>query len=186
MSYWLDPTHCEAYVKIAEGYDGREIITELQKHLPAGSRVLELGMGPGVDSLLLAEHYQVVGSDLSQWFVERMQKLHPEIDTMVLDAISIKTEQMFDGIYSNKVLQCLKRDELRQSFKRQYELIAKGGVLCHTFWYGDEEELVEGARCIYYNEDTITETFSNDLDVLKISRYTEMSKDDSLLVILRK
>ncbi len=49
MNYFDDPANVESYIKMADGYDGRALIGILQKHLPPGSTVLELGMGPGKD-----------------------------------------------------------------------------------------------------------------------------------------
>ena len=66
MSYYHDQENAEGYVKMAEGYDGHELIERLKLHLPAGSTVLELGMGPGSDLEILAEDYTVTGSDYSR------------------------------------------------------------------------------------------------------------------------
>ncbi len=53
MSYFDDEQNVEAYVKMAEGYNGRNLINILKKHLPPNATVLELGMGPGVDYEIL-------------------------------------------------------------------------------------------------------------------------------------
>lgn len=37
----------DEYIRMAEGYDGRELIEVLQRYVPSGSSVLEIGMGPG-------------------------------------------------------------------------------------------------------------------------------------------
>lgn len=54
---------------MAKGYNGRELIAVLNKYLPAGAMVLELGMGPGKDLNLLAQRYTVTGSDTSREFL---------------------------------------------------------------------------------------------------------------------
>ncbi len=46
MAYFDERKNVEDYIKMAEGYDGRELIAVLKKYLLAGSTVLELGMGP--------------------------------------------------------------------------------------------------------------------------------------------
>jgi len=43
----------EQYIKMAEGYDGAELIKILQKYLPKDSTVLELGIDPGKDMDIL-------------------------------------------------------------------------------------------------------------------------------------
>ena len=56
MGYYDDPKNVEEYVKMAESYDGQELIDVLHRYLPDGASVLELGMGPGKDYLLLSHH----------------------------------------------------------------------------------------------------------------------------------
>ncbi len=55
MSYYHNRANAEGYVKMAEGYDGRELITRLKAYLPSESAVLELGMGPGTDTEIDAD-----------------------------------------------------------------------------------------------------------------------------------
>ena len=57
MGFFHQEKNINEYIKMAEGYDGRERIAELQKHLPSGSSVLEIRMGPGVDLAILKENY---------------------------------------------------------------------------------------------------------------------------------
>ena len=56
---------------MAEGHDGRQFIPVLRRYLKDGSKVLELGMGPGKDFELLSEYFQITGSDNSQVFIDR-------------------------------------------------------------------------------------------------------------------
>jgi len=77
MSYFDDGKNVDEYIRMAEGYDGRELIAILKMHLPAGSTVLELGMGPGKDLDLLAQTYTVTGSDYSNVFLERKVNKEP-------------------------------------------------------------------------------------------------------------
>ena len=135
---------------MVDGYDGRELIEELQKHLPRGSSVLELGMGPGIDLTLLKKYYQVTGSDYSKIFIDRYRKQNPDADLIVLNAVTLKTDRKFDGLYSNKVLIHLTREELKQSIKRQADILEPEGIICHSFWRGDKEENYDGLLFIYY------------------------------------
>ena len=59
MSFYHTNESVSAYIKMAEGYDGRELVDVLSEHVDANARVLELGMGPGVDLDLLDEHFAV-------------------------------------------------------------------------------------------------------------------------------
>lgn len=186
MDYYDDPTNIEAYISMAEGYDGRELIAELQHHLPAGATVLELGMGPGKDLLLLSERYRATGTDASALFVERFRSDHPAADVFVLDALTLDTPRTFDAIYSNKVLHHLTRAELEASLQLQAEHLNPGGVLLHSFWYGDHEEVMHGMRFQYYTEATLRAVVGSAVTVVALRRYAEMETDDSLMVVLKK
>ena len=97
MGYWHDEEKVEQYVGATEGYDGRALVEVLQRHLPEGASVLELGMGPGKDLAILAETYPVTGSDVSGAFVDRYLAAHPGADVMVLDAATIETDRVPTG-----------------------------------------------------------------------------------------
>lgn len=186
MAYFDKPENVNKYLEISEGFDGRELIRRLQDYLPARSSLLELGMGPGKDLLLLSQSYSVTGSDSSSLFVDRFRKENEDMDALVLDAVRIETESRFDCIYSNKVLQHLSREELAASFLRQYDVLNSRGILMHSFWYGDREEFMEDLRFVYYREESVLDMIRGHFDVLRLERYTEFEDDDSFFVILRK
>lgn len=186
MSYYAIPENAQQYIDMAEGYDGRELVAKLTKFLPAGSTVLELGMGPGKDLDLLKAHYIVTGSDQESFFVERYRAMHTDVDLLLLDAVTLETDRTFDGIYSNKVLYHLTRDELIASFKRQVDLLNTDGIALHSFWVGEGAEDMHGSHFAYYTEETLLPLIDARLRVVEIGRYTEMDTDDSLLLILRK
>ncbi len=85
MGFYDDDKNVETYVQMAEGYDGRELVDVLKKHLPPGSTVLELGMGPGKDLALLAEAFTATGSERSEVFLRRYRRDHPDADVLLLD-----------------------------------------------------------------------------------------------------
>ena len=186
MGFFDERKNVDAYIKMAEGYDGHDLIKVLQGSLPSGSTVLELGMGPGVDLDLLAEVYSVTGSDSSKVFLELYREKHPGADLIHLDAVSLETERRFECLYSNKVLHHLTKGELKQSFLRQHQIVSQGGLLMHTFWYGNKEEEHQGLRFVYYTEEELLQHFGQGFDVVAMKRYDELEADDSFYVLLRK
>lgn len=186
MSYYHDLQNANQYIQMAAGYDGAELIAILRHYVPDGASVLELGMGPGTDLQLLAQHFAVTGSDYALPFLERYGEMDPSADLLHLDAVTLDTDRTFDAIYSNKVLYHLSRDDLRRSLERQVALLNPGGVALHSFWAGDQpDELMHGLRFAYYTEATLRETVGDSFDVLRLERYSEMDPDDSLVVVLR-
>lgn len=186
MEFFDDEKNVKEYIKDSEDYNGSDLIKELKKYLPADSTVLELGMGPGKDFEILSRDFKVTGSDYSQVFIDIYKKKNKNADIVQLDAEKMNIDRKFDCIYSNKVLHHLSKDEFKKSLKNQTEVLNNNGLLFHSLWYGDKEESFSGLRFVYYTENTIPEIIGLNLEVLEIKRYTEMEKDDSMYIILRK
>lgn len=171
---------------MSEGYDGQELVKILAKYLSKNASLLELGMGPGKDLLLLAEDYRVTGSDSSQVFIDRFHEQNPKIEALVLDAVTLDTHHRFDCIYSNKVLHHLSKEGLAKSLHRQYDLLTEGGIAMHSFWYGDKEEFYDDLRFVYYKEELILDLVKEVFEVVAVERYTEFEEDDSFYIIVKK
>jgi SAM-dependent methyltransferase len=186
MNYYDEIDNVREYIEMAEGYDGRELIEVLKQYLPKGASILELGMGPGKDLDLLSQTYQVTGSDNSQVFLDFYYQNYPNAKLLLLDARTLETENVFDAIYSNKVLIHLSEEELKRSFLRQKKILKPNGRLFHSFWYGDKEEIVNGLWFRYYTEDSLLSMVHPLYKVLEITRYSEIEKDDSLYLVLQK
>lgn len=186
MSYFNNEKNVRDYIKMAEGYDGAELIKELKDFLPAGSTVLELGMGPGVDLDILKQDFAVMGSDSSNVFIDLYKTKYPNADLQMIDALEMDVDRSFDCIYSNKVLHHLKRGQLELSLARQKEHLNPGGLLFHSFWAGQGEESMHGLLFSYYDENELTSLFQLDYKILKMDRYKEMKTNDSIFVLARK
>ena len=185
MGFYSDEKTALQYIEMAEGYDGRELVEALRAHLPPGSSVLEIGMGPGVDLKLLEEYYRVTGSDNSPFFLDRYLEENPGADLMHLDAVEMDTERTFDGIYSNKVLHHLTDEELLKSLHRQKAILSDHGVVLHSFWLGAGIDEHHGLRFVYQSEDSLRSLFGKMFSVLDIVVYKEMEDDDSAFVLAR-
>ena len=174
------------YERLADGYDGRELVARLRAHLPNGARVLEIGMGPGKDLDMLLESYVAVGSDSSAVFLDRYRQRGGAAEVIQLNAVDLAIDEQFDAVYSNKVLQHLTRAETKQSLERQAQLLRPGGIALHSLWYGDKEEQHSGLRFVHYTEETFAALVPEAFVLVEEERYTEMEADDSLVVVLRR
>jgi SAM-dependent methyltransferase len=186
MNYYDDPANVDNYIKIAAGFDGRELISLLGGHLPIGSRVLELGMGPGKDLDILSNSYAATGSDMSRAFIDRYRMQNPDADLLRLDALTLDTDRQFDAIYSNKVLHHLDPANLKQSFAAQADRLTPGGLVLHSFWRGDGAETCKGMTTYNYQMATLEEQLSGKFHPISINYYAEMDADDSIVVLARK
>ncbi|MEO1049685.1 MAG: class I SAM-dependent methyltransferase [Bacteroidota bacterium] len=181
--YYQTKASVEEYIKLAEDVNGGELIDKLKQFLPRHSTVLEIGSGPGTDWEILNSDYKVVGSDFSQEFLNHLTSHHPAGRFLELDAITLKTDEKFDGIYANKVMHHLKDDELVKSINRQYDILNPDGIICHSFWKGEGSETFKGLFVNYHTESELRTFFEEDFEILLIESYAEFEEADSLLLI---
>lgn len=137
-----------AFDSVAADYDGprgnNELIQRMRTtmwntigaELPAGSRLLDLGCGTGLDAVEFARHgYHVVASDWSPEMVERTRARAVEAGVESrLSAVHLGIQQLhllggrFDGIYSNfGPLNCA--PDLRTVAEECARLVRPGGSL---------------------------------------------------------
>lgn len=184
--YYQSKKNVMKYIEMAEGYDGAELISTLKKHLPSKSSVLELGMGPGKDLDILKKDYKVTGSDISPIFLELYKEKHKDTSLIKLDARKLRTEEKFDCIYSNKVLHHLSTRGLKKSIKKQKRLLNTNGLLLHSFWRGDIDEIYKKLKFVYYTKNELIDYFGEEFEIVEIDTYKEMEENDSIYIIVRK
>jgi len=186
MSFYDSESNIEKYIEIAKGYDGRELIEILKSHISSGASVLELGSGPGVDLEILNQSFDATGSDFSKCFIKRLNETYPDFEILEVDVKNIELRRKFDCVYSNKVLVHLNDLELAASLKKQVDLLSKGGILFHTFWFGDKQEMMEDLLFNYINKERLNQLIPPELEVVEIKVYKEMEENDSVYIILKR
>lgn len=184
--YYHTRESVKEYIKAAEGHSGAKIIEELFKFLPANSDVLEIGSGPGTDWQILKQHYNVTGSDHSPEFLKHLNASFPDGEFLLLDAATLISDLKYDGIYSNKVLHHLEDEALETSIKRQAEILNPEGVVCHTFWRGEDSETFNELFVNYHSDTGLRSMFGAFFDPLLIKYYPEFEKGDSILYLGKK
>ena len=184
--YYKTQESVDEYIRLAKDVNGSELINKLRQYLPANSTLLEIGSGPGTDWNILKRDYKIVGSDNSQEFLSRLISANPADVFLELDAISLNTDKTFDGIYSNKVLHHLEDRELKDSIKRQNEVLNSNGIICHSFWKGEGSEVFKGLFVNYHSNYTLRAFFEKHFELLMVESYAEFEEADSLLLIGKK
>lgn len=184
--YYMTKESVEEYIRLAKDVNGRQLIQKLNNFLPQDSTLLEIGSGPGTDFQILKEEYSVVGSDYSKEFIKRLKKNNKDDAFLLLDAITLKTDKKFDGIYSNKVLQHLNNDEIGKSILRQVDLLNANGIICHSFWKGEGDEIFKGLLVNYQTNESLIKLFGDFFEILLLEEYNEFEDGDSILIIGKK
>lgn len=185
MNFYNDPESVKGYIEMCDGYDGSNIYHVLRQHLPENSSLLELGSGPGFDIEYLKSIYSVTGSDLSEEFLKVCKQRHPEVSFLKLSALKLELAEKFDCIYSNKVLHHLTEDELKESLEQQLKILSPNGLLAHSFWLGEEDQVIKDMLFTYYKKEKLLHILSEYFEILSTLNYEEFEEDDSLFVIAR-
>lgn len=172
---------------MCEGYDAKDQLKTLFDTTLGRLSLLELGSGPGNDMALLRSKYNVIGSDNSLVFINKLQKRFPTNEILELEASSVKTDKVFDIVYSNKVLHHLNDEELLASFNRQYQILNTGGYIYHLIW--SKLETPKGLENLHFiprNDIEITEILQNKFEVISIETFGEFEENDSLAILAKK
>lgn len=186
MDYYEDSKNVESYIKFTPSHDGSMLVDMLVETLPEGSRVLEIGIGPGKDFELLGRRFDVVGSDYSREFLRLYRLRNDRAHLLHLDARTLETDLKFDAIFSNKALIHLARHDLRSSFARQREVLNDRGLILHSFWHGEKDQEFDGLTMIQHTERELETMLENDFEILDIGRHAKMAEDDSVYVLAKK
>ncbi|WP_025667629.1 class I SAM-dependent methyltransferase [Aquimarina megaterium] len=184
--YYKTKDSVEEYIRLAKEVNGGELIEKFKEFLPSDSTLLEIGTGPGTDWNILNKDYKVTGSDNSNEFLKHLISSYPSGRFLDLDAVTLNTDEKYNGIYSNKVMHHLKDSELKNSIKRQHDILKSGGIICHSFWKGEGSEIFKGLFVNYHTKKSLRDFFEDYFEILLIMNYTEFEEADSLLLIGKK
>jgi len=185
MDYYENSKNVDQYIQFTPSHDGALLVDLLVTHLPAGSTVLEIGMGPGKDFDKLSKYFAVTGSDFSTTFLELYRLRNESADLLHLDARTLVTERTFDAVFSNKALIHMSDDDLRVSFARQSEVLNAGGLILHSFWHGTGEADFGGLPLVYHDEQELAGMLEDAFNIVEIGRHAKMAEGDSIYVLAR-
>ncbi len=187
MSYYSEQSNIDQYIEMSKEYSGAAFMKELNRYLSEGASVLELGIGEGKDQALLKEAgFIPTGSDSSQPFLDRWNSAHSSEKALFVDAIELEIDSQYDCFYSNKVLQHLHSEELSASLEKQAEKLNDGGILFHAIWYGEDSGDMGGSFYMSHTEESLTPLIPECLELVELTRYTEMDENDSCWIVLQK
>ena len=176
--YYHTKESVDEYTQLAADVSGKQLITKLQDFLADGSSILEIGSGPGTDWNILNDSFNVTGSDNSSEFLTHLKDKNTNGEFLLLDAVTLQTNNTFDGIYSNKVMHHLTDKEFTQSIKRQYEITNPDGIICHSYCKGEGSEVFKGLFVNYHSETTLQKAFEQYFDIISLEDYAEFEEND--------
>jgi len=92
--------------------------------------IIDIGCGPGNSTQILYKRWptaDIMGIDSSQKMIEKARIDHPKQKWMVLDALSLDSNQKYDIVFSNATLQWIPYHDLL--LPRLFSLLNNNGVL---------------------------------------------------------
>ena len=184
--YYHTPESVKEYIHLAKDVSGIKLIEQIEPYLNASSTLLELGSGPGTDYEILSRNYDVTGSDYSLEFLKGLVNKFPKGKFLHIDASSIKLEDSYDLIYSNKVLHHLTDEQLVDSFKSQKEILNPSGLVAHSFWKGEDSEMFKGMFVNYHSQKELVNEYLNGFEIILMNEYHEFEPNDSIFIVAKK
>ncbi|MGL4450920.1 MAG: class I SAM-dependent methyltransferase [Sarcina sp.] len=160
----------EKFLKRHKSYDGR-IALILRSYMKKGASVLNIGLNDGKDFEVLKQTYDVVAIDSSQFFIDIYKENNSGAEVYKVDDVKLDIDRKFDCIFSNKLINHLTLEELKESLKKQAQLLEKDGKVFHFFAEGTGELLLGGVTLNMFDENTIRTVIPSDFEVVKFSKY---------------
>jgi SAM-dependent methyltransferase len=137
----VDMSNRETWRRVAHQYSGteiseddatmREIVRDKFCERLSGTRVLEIGCGPGTDAAKFAMRgLQVTATDYAPEFISIVRRRYPNLDARVMNMVKPDLSlSSFDGIYGFASFIHLPRCLANESLGGLMKLLAPGGLL---------------------------------------------------------
>ncbi len=103
---------------------------EFTRRLSSGSRILDCGCGPGMDTEAFSKlGYQVTAIDVSERFIELVKERVPEVAVYKMDMRSISFPcAIFDGLWASFSLLHIRAVDLPQTLRGFKQILRPGGL----------------------------------------------------------
>ncbi len=151
-------------------------LSYLNKYLPAGRRVFEIGAGEGLDSLQLQKvGYKVLASDYVDEFVQILK--NKGLDAMQFDAKNDELPTPADCIYSNAVFVHFYPEEISDFLKRAKRKLINEKIIFLSALKGEGYE--RSARSRGFKRDFYYYSSQSLRKILTAHRFTILDINDN-------
>lgn len=118
------PAVQEAINKLKNG-----LLKYAEENVPRGSRVLDIGCGPGIYLELLKHKYELHGIDVSEQMTARAKELLPRGTFYTGNFLNLHFATTFNLIYSISVIEYVPVSQLKNFFNKCHDLLEPGGYI---------------------------------------------------------
>lgn len=120
--------------------DAATIVAAIRSHRPEAASLLEIGCGTGAYLAEFAEHFDVLGIDVSLEMLEVSRAQHPHLEVVEADMRAMDLGRRFDAVVClfSSIGYMTTRDELEEALQRMYAHLEPGGVMVIDPWFDPE------------------------------------------------
>jgi SAM-dependent methyltransferase len=153
-------------------------------------KILDIGTGPGTQAIRLSElGFNVTGSDLSEYAIEKAKKLSNRINFIIDDILNSKfKENEFEYIFDRGCFHVLPINDRSRYVSKVKNILKKNGILFLKCF--SDKELVIDQGPYRFSPDKIKEIFGNDFEILSIKETVYQGTlnplPKALFIVMRK
>jgi SAM-dependent methyltransferase len=164
----------------------------VQRGIPSGNdnKLLDLGTGPGTQAICLSElGFNVTGSDLSEYAIEKARKISDRVNFIVDDILDSKfKENEFEYVFDRGCFHVLPINDRSRYVSKVKNILKKNGILFLKCF--SDKELVIDQGPYRFSPDKIKEIFGNDFEILSIKETVYQGTlnplPKALFIVMRK
>jgi 2-polyprenyl-3-methyl-5-hydroxy-6-metoxy-1,4-benzoquinol methylase len=138
--------HAEEFTASTFEVDMESLYQPFLAELPEGARILDVGCGPGRDTLAFKNKgYQVDAIDYSEELVKKATQL-TGIPVRLQSFYEIDADQAYDGIWACASLLHCERTRLKEVIGKLLSALKPNGMLYMSFKYGNGDRQKDGRQ----------------------------------------
>ncbi|MFA5303559.1 MAG: class I SAM-dependent methyltransferase [Candidatus Nanoarchaeia archaeon] len=185
--------YSDSYEKKWGNYKGLEKIADSFISYLKGSRVIDIGCGPGRDSKYFSDkNLDVTGVDLTDNFLKIAKSKVPKADFLKMDMRQLSfNDESFEGVWCNGAFLHIPKYENSATLKEFYRVLKPEGVMYLSVKIGEGEQIVKkdywkGRKLfIYYSQEEIIGLLKNTGFEI-INTIIRNQEEDWINIIARK
>lgn len=181
--------HSQEFIEGTLNVDMTALYNRFLPLLPKNGKILDIGCGPGRDSLYFKRNeFYVESFDASSALIDHAKQLG--LNPILADFETFETETLFDGLWACASLLHASEQDLKSAIPKLLRFLKNSGYFYLSFKYGHGEEFRNGRYFQFFDEGSFESLISNlnvEIQDLWTTSDVRPGREDKWLnVILKK
>lgn len=173
--------HAEEFTASTFEVDMESLYQPFLVELQEGARILDVGCGPGRDTLAFKNKgYQVDAIDYSEELVKKASRL-TGIPIKLKSFYEVDDYEAYDGIWACASLLHCERTRLKEVIGKLLSALKPNGVIYMSFKYGNGDREKDGRQFTDLNEVQVKELLNQWDDVSQLKQWITIDQRPSTL-----